>query len=194
MLVLEQAFNAEREALAETRARADAESKRADEALAGARGRADAESKRADDAHEVVKDLRADRDKLQLQLAFARGTLSKRWVLEMALMHAHVGSTAAKSKFNATQTAGNLPFPPPPRPLDCVSRPSDWNEAAVDIAECLQLCNMNKADAVKLYGLLSADIHGSGVGVDSLLHQGTLTLNQHNFIKCVANKRFDIPV
>ena len=109
----------------------------------------------------------------------ARGTLTKRWVLEMALRQAHHGdSTRWNKKFNATATAQQL--------ADINSRAKD------DIWECMVLNKMCPEDISKLYGKLSAGIHDSGLDVDSLVVQGNSSPVEHGFLICVANKRFDL--
>ena len=127
---------------------------------------------------ELKDEAFAARDTANALLQFARGTLSKRWVLEVALMQCH--TTA--SRFNATATAQSL--------NTTMTNP---NPARVDILQCMNDHNLNGDAIVKLYGKLSTIVHGSGADIDSLKDQGTaITTDEHKFLLCVANKRFGI--
>ena len=124
-------------------------------------------------------EMREQRDMFQAQLLLSRGTLTKRWVLEIALRQAHYGdSTRWNKKFNATATAQQLAA------ID--SRAKD------DIWECMVHHKMCPEDISKLYGKLSAGIHDSGLDVDSLVVQGNSSPVEHGFLICVANKRLDL--
>jgi len=166
MLALEQAF--------------EAESKRADETAAQAR-------ETAAQARETLTEVRESRDKLEMQLALTRGTLSKRWTLELALKQAHFAGKWSKAKFNATKTAAQLS-----ELAAAADAPLEDNKAASDIVDCMKQYGMSNADVVTLYGKLSANIHDSGANTDSLAERGDLSEKEHNFIKCIAEKRFGI--
>ena len=131
--------------------------------------------------------MRESRDKLEMQLALTRGTLSKRWTLELALKQAHFAGKWSKAKFNATKTAAQLS-----ELAAAADAPQEDNKAASDIVDCMKQYGMSNADVVTLYGKLSANIHDSGANTDSLAERGDLSEKEHNFIKCIAEKRFGI--
>jgi hypothetical protein len=165
MSVLSEAFDEARQRADEARQQADAQREAHREAFDEAR-------KRADDAID-------QRDRLQAELYLARGQLSKRWVLEMALRQAHAGGNTS-TKFNATATAATL---------DRMT-----GDAAADIHKCMRKHNLSNDDVVALYGLLSTSIHNSGADFESIRDQGNLTAKQHRFILCVAAKRFGLSI
>ena len=180
MLALEQAFEAESK-------RADETAAQARETLAEARETAAQARETAAQARETLTEVRESRDKLEMQLALTRGTLSKRWTLELALKQAHFAGKWSKAKFNATKTAAQLS-----ELAAAADAPQEDNKAASDIVDCMKQYGMSNADVVTLYGKLSANIHDSGANTDSLAERGDLSEKEHNFIKCIAEKRFGI--
>ena len=138
-----------------------------------------AEQLRREHAQAIERERQAGEAKLSVE----RGTLSRRWVLETVLQQCHAQQYLGKPvpKFNATQTAGAV---------------GGWSaakgDAIVDTFECWSNCN--KPDVAKMYGKLSQSIHSCGVDWQGFLQRPSdLTLDEHNFLLCIAQKRFKLP-